>query len=57
MSYTNLSYRCYILPFLASIYYYILSSKSIDNFFNYHIPDDNFVLINLLYCDIFIDVL
>jgi len=44
MGYTNLKYRCLILPFIASILYYIISTKKVSNFFEYSIPDYHYAL-------------
>jgi hypothetical protein len=46
MSYTNLSYRCYYIPFLAAIYYYILSSRYVVKFFEFNVPDENYASIS-----------
>ena len=46
MSYTNLSYRCYYIPFLAAIYYYILSSRYVVKFFEFNVPEENYALIS-----------
>ena len=46
MSYTNLSYRCYYIPFLAAIYYYILSTRYVVKFFECNVPDENYASIS-----------
>lgn len=42
MYYSNLSYRCYILPCIAAITYYILNIPYIVSMFNFWIPDYNY---------------
>ena len=39
MTHSNLSYRCYILPAVAAIAYFILSIPSVISVFNDWIPD------------------
>lgn len=42
MYYSNLSYRCYILPCIAALVYYILSLPYIAGMFKFWIPDYNY---------------
>lgn len=39
MSHSNLSYRCYILPIIAAIIYYILALPPVVDMINNWIPD------------------
>lgn len=44
MTHTNLSYRCYILPLVGGITYYILAYPTVDTMFSQWIPDPYYAL-------------